>query len=73
MLDISKKAKDYSGIIEQEKMVADPLFEYMDRGQLEKMADKLKKDMEVAAKDMDFILAAKLRDEYFLVLEKIQK
>lgn len=73
VLDISKKAKDYSGIIEQEKMVADPLFEYMDRGQLEKMADKLKKDMEVAAKDMDFILAAKLRDEYFLVLEKIQK
>lgn len=73
VLDISKKAKDYSGIIEQEKMVADPLFEYMDRGQLEKMADKLKKDMETAAKDMDFILAAKLRDEYFSVLEKIQK
>jgi excinuclease ABC subunit B len=50
-------------------MAADPVFEYMSKDQIEKSIQKAKKDMEAAAKELDFIEAARLRDEMF-VLEK---
>jgi excinuclease ABC subunit B len=53
-------------------MAADPLVEYMDKKQLEKAIDKTRSDMMEAAKDMDFTLAARLRDEMF-AMEKIWK
>jgi excinuclease ABC subunit B len=42
----------------------------MTKPELQKSIDKTKKDMVTAAKDMDFLMAAKLRDEMF-ALEKI--
>ncbi len=48
----------------------DPVLQYMSKAQLKKAMDKVRKDMERAAKDMDFLLAAKLRDELF-ALEKL--
>jgi len=39
---------------------------------LQKSIDKTKKDMTLAAKEMDFLLAAKLRDEMF-ALEKVME
>ena len=50
-------------------MLADPLVPYMSKPQLKQAIDKVRKDMEKAAKDMDFLQAAKLRDEMF-TLEK---
>lgn len=51
-------------------LAADPIVQYMTKSELQKAIDKTKKDMVNAAKDMDFLLAAKLRDEMF-ALEKI--
>ncbi len=51
-------------------LAADPIVQYMTKPELQKSIEKTKKDMVNAAKDMDFLLAAKLRDEMF-ALEKI--
>lgn len=51
-------------------LAADPIVQYMTKPELQKSIDKTKKDMVNAAKDMDFLLAAKLRDEMF-ALERI--
>ena len=53
-----------------DNLAADPIVQYMTKSELQKSIDKTKKDMVTAAKDMDFLLAAKLRDEMF-ALEKI--
>ena len=50
-------------------IAADPLVQYMSKPQLQQAIDKVRKDMNNAAKDMDFLQAAKLRDELF-ALEK---
>ena len=51
---------------------ADPVIKYMDKNGLEKALLKTKKAMETAAKELDFIEAARLRDEMF-ALEKLLK
>lgn len=48
---------------------ADPLLEYMGEKELKKAVETVRKRMDKAAKDMDFLEAAKLRDEMFF-LEK---
>lgn len=53
-----------------DNLAADPIVQYMTKTELQKSIEKTKKDMVNAAKDMDFLLAAKLRDEMF-ALEKI--
>jgi len=53
-----------------DSIAADPIVQYMGKPELQKAIDKTKKDMLAAAKDMDFLLAAKLRDEMF-ALEKM--
>jgi len=50
-------------------IAADPLVQYMSKPQLQQAIDKVRKDMNRAAKDMEFLQAAKLRDELF-ALEK---
>lgn len=45
--------------------VADPIVDYMDRAQMEKAIEKVKSDMMKAAKQTDFMEAARLRDEMF--------
>ncbi|MFD2863145.1 excinuclease ABC subunit UvrB [Mucilaginibacter antarcticus] len=53
-------------------MAADPIVQYMSKPDLKKSIDNTKKDMLAAAKDMNFLLAAKLRDEMF-ALEKMME
>lgn len=53
-----------------DSLAADPIVQYMNKQELQKSIDKTRKDMNAAVKDMDFLLAAKLRDEMF-ALEKI--
>ena len=55
---------------EEITVAADPIVQYMSKGELKKAIDNTKKDMLAAAKDMDFLTAAKLRDEMF-ALEKM--
>ncbi len=53
-------------------LVADPVIQYMTKEQLEKTIQKTKKEMEKAAKQMDFMEAARLRDEMF-ELQKLKE
>ena len=53
-------------------LAADPVVQYMTKVELQKSIDKTKKEMATAAKETDFLLAAKLRDEMF-ALEKIMQ
>lgn len=53
-------------------LAADPVVQYMTRAELQKSIDKTRKDMMAAAKNMDFLTAAKLRDEMF-ALEKVME
>jgi len=61
---IGMKVKGYSGD-EPTNLAADPVVQYMSIPALEKAISKLKKDMEGAAKELDFYEAARLRDEMF--------
>ncbi len=53
-------------------VAADPIVQYMSKSELQKAIEKTKKEMNTAAKEMDFLQAAKLRDEMF-ALENILK
>jgi excinuclease ABC, B subunit len=58
------KGKAYSEE-ETTNLAADPVVQYMSIPALEKAIGKLKKEMEAAAKELDFYEAARLRDEMF--------
>ena len=58
------KVKGYSGD-EPTNLAADPVVQYMSVPALEKAISKIKKEMEAAAKELDFYEAARLRDEMF--------
>jgi excinuclease ABC subunit B len=51
-------------------LAADPIVQYMTKADMKKSIESTRKDMVAAAKDMDFLLAAKLRDEMF-AMEKM--
>ncbi|MES2112100.1 MAG: excinuclease ABC subunit UvrB [Bacteroidota bacterium] len=53
-------------------LAADPIVAYMTKPDLKKSIENTKKEMIAAAKNMDFLLAAKLRDEMF-ALEKMME
>ena len=57
---------------EMATLAADPIVQYMTKPDLKKSIENTKKDMLAAAKNMDFLLAAKLRDEMF-ALEKMME
>ncbi|RUA34370.1 MAG: excinuclease ABC subunit B [Bacteroidetes bacterium] len=59
----TSQQKYYAGI-EETSVAADPVVQYMDKAGLDKMIASTKKKMEKAAKDLDFIEAARLRDEW---------
>ncbi|HAA16816.1 MAG TPA: excinuclease ABC subunit B, partial [Cytophagales bacterium] len=67
--DSKKGAKNYYVEPEELSVAADPVVKYMGKDELEKMIKKTQKAMEKAAKDLDFIEAARLRDE----LEELKK
>jgi excinuclease ABC subunit B len=54
-------------------LAADPLINYMDKAALQKTIDKTKRVMEKAARELDFIEAARLRDEMFKLQEIMNK
>lgn len=73
VLEVSEKqkarAKAYVEVNEV-SVAADPVVQYMTKPELQKALDKSRKEMQKAAKEMDFLLAARLRDEMF-ALEKV--
>lgn len=57
---------------EEINMAADPIVQYMAKPELQKAIETAKKEMQQAAKNMDFLLAAKLRDEMFALTKLME-
>jgi excinuclease ABC subunit B len=72
MGDLTGKKERRKSYSEPQKVdiAADPVVKYMDSRALEKAIEKTRRSMEKAAKELDFVEAARLRDEMY-ELEKI--
>ncbi len=57
---------------EEVSVAADPIIQYMSREQLEKTIKETEKRMRAAAKDLDFITAAQIRDELFALKKQLK-
>lgn len=63
--DSKKNAKFYEEPVDAEALVAaDPVVQYLSKDQLEKLVAQTQKQMEKAAKELNFMEAARLRDEW---------
>ncbi|MBL7838719.1 MAG: excinuclease ABC subunit UvrB [Cyclobacteriaceae bacterium] len=71
--DSKKSTKNYYVENEEVSLAADPVVAYLGKDELQKMADRTKKAMEKAAKELEFMEAAKLRDEYMAILKMIEE
>lgn len=57
----------------EQNVAADPVVQYMNKDQIAKAIQKTKKKMDEAVKELDFIEAARLRDELFGLDELLKK
>jgi excinuclease ABC subunit B len=71
--DSKKAIKKYYIEEEEKSLAADPVAAYLSKEELVKMAERTKKDMEKAAKELEFMEAARLRDEYLALLKLIEE
>jgi excinuclease ABC subunit B len=71
--DSKYDAKVYGDKEEKLSIAADPVVQYMSKDELQKLADRTKKAMEKAAKDLEFVEAARLRDEWVALKELMEK
>jgi excinuclease ABC subunit B len=72
---LSKNSVSTGYYFKQEQLAAEPESEYLTKPEIEKKIRDRRKQMELAAKALDFIEAAKLRDQiknYQLKLEKLK-
>lgn len=75
VLDIrGKKESKQKYYVEPEdvSMVADPVVEYLSADKLQKLIQETRKKMEKSARELDFMEAARLRDEMFLYEERLK-
>ena len=70
--DSKRDGKNYYIPEEGVSLVADPVIAYMTKPELEKLSQQTQKRMEKAAKELDFIEAARLRDEFFEIKKLIE-
>ena len=70
--DSKKLTKRYYIEDEERSLAADPVVAYLSKDELIKMADRTRKAMEKAAKELEFMEAARLRDEYQAFLKLIE-
>jgi excinuclease ABC subunit B len=68
--DSKKTTRKYYIEDEEASLAADPVVAYLNKDELQKMADRTRKAMEKAAKELEFMEAARLRDEY-LAIQKL--
>lgn len=57
---------------EEMSVAADPVVQYMNKDQLSKAIEEVQKRMQKAAKDLDFMEAARLRDEMFALQKQLE-
>ncbi|NJW51658.1 excinuclease ABC subunit UvrB [Salinimicrobium oceani] len=70
---VRKKPEPYTYEIAPDLKAAEAETEYFSKPQLEKRIREKRKAMEAAAKELDFMTAAKLRDEIKMLQEKVQE
>ncbi|CAM4173815.1 excinuclease ABC subunit UvrB [Zobellia nedashkovskayae] len=68
---LSKNSVSTYHFQKEEMRAAEPDLDYLTKDQVEKMVREKRKAMEKAAKELDFMHAAKLRDEIKLLQEKV--
>jgi excinuclease ABC subunit B len=68
--DSKRSIKKYYVEDEEKSLAADPVMAYLPKDELTKMVDNTRRAMEKAAKELEFLEAARLRDEY-LALQKL--
>ncbi len=71
--DKKSGGKKYYAESESSSIAADPVVAHVGKEALLKMIQRTKSNMEIAAKDLDFIEAAKLRDELFDLQKLLEK
>lgn len=71
--DSKKTTKRYYIEEEEKSLAADPVVAYLSKPELEKMADRTRKAMEKAAKELEFMEAARLRDEYMAIQKLLEE
>ncbi len=71
--DSKKSAKKYYVENEEASLAADPVVAYLGKDELTKMADRTRRAMEKAAKELEFMEAARLRDEYLAIQKLIDE
>jgi excinuclease ABC subunit B len=71
--DSNKSQRRYYIENEEATLAADPVVAYLSKDELMKMADRTRKAMEKAAKELEFMEAAKLRDEYVAIQKLIEE
>jgi excinuclease ABC subunit B len=71
--DSKKSTKRYYIEEEEASLAADPVVAYLSKEELTKMSERTRKAMEKAAKELEFIEAARLRDEYLAIQKLIEE
>ncbi len=71
--DSKKTTRNYYVENEEATLAADPVVAYLSKDELNKMAERTRKAMEKAAKELEFMEAAKLRDEYLAIQKMIEE
>ncbi len=71
--DASISAKNYYAESLKETLITDPIVATMDKTELEKLVKQTQKSMEKAAKELDFVQAARYRDEIVELKQMISK
>jgi excinuclease ABC subunit B len=70
--DKNKMSRRYYVENEEATLAADPVVAYLSKDELLKMSDRTRKAMEKAAKELEFMEAARLRDEYMAIQKMIE-
>ena len=71
--DSKRSTRNYYVENEETSLAADPVVAYLSKDELLKLSDRTRKAMEKAAKELEFIEAAKLRDEYMALQKLIEE
>ena len=68
---MKKQPKKKVEPLEKDSIAADPVIAYMNKDQISKLITETESKMKKAAKDLDFITAAQLRDELNALKKKL--
>lgn len=74
-IDAPLRQEKVKAYVEEEHvgMVADPVLAYMGKPEIERMVQQTKAAMQKAAKELDFLEAARLRDEMFALEKRLKE